>query len=109
MYFRAHFGHRNDFTTKKATQIMSLRSEIKQREVLPADELQSFILKAVRDRGTDCEGLIGVFVGRQAVRKRGEPNWTLTGVQYGRAERTKCDLLLSEVVAKLQQRYLLKD
>ena len=38
---------------------------------------------------------------------RGDVNWALQGVQYGKAERAKCDAAISGVVERLQHEYVI--
>jgi hypothetical protein len=79
------------------------------RTPISPDALQSAIAKAVRDENTECKALIGVFVEHIAPKSRGDVNWALKGVRYGKAERTKCDAAISVVVERLQHEYVISD
>jgi hypothetical protein len=76
------------------------------RMPITPDALQSLIAKAVREADTECEALIGVFVERIVPKSRGDVNWVLKGVQYGKAARVKCDAAISIVVERLQHEYI---
>jgi hypothetical protein len=79
------------------------------RKLITRTALQSAIVNAVRDTGAECEALIGVFVERIVPKSRGDVNWALKGVQYGKAEREKCAAAISVVVERLQHEYVVED
>jgi hypothetical protein len=79
------------------------------RKPITPDALQSVIAKAVRDTETECETLIGVFVERIVPKSRGDVNWALKGVKYGKADRAKCDAAISVTVEQLQHEYIVAD
>jgi hypothetical protein len=81
---------------------------MKRKPITPG-ALQSVIAKAVRETGAECEAFIGVFVERIVPKSRGDVNWALKGVQYGKAERVKCAAAISVVVERLQHEYVIED
>jgi hypothetical protein len=82
---------------------------IMKRRPITLEYLQSAIAKAVRETDTECEALIGVFVERIVPASRGDVNWALKGVRYGKAERAKCDAAIAVVVERLQLEYIVSD
>jgi hypothetical protein len=81
---------------------------MKRKPITPRD-LQLAIAKAVRETDVECEALIGVFVERIVPMLRGDVNWALKGVQYGKADRVKCDAAISVVVERMQHEYIVVD
>jgi hypothetical protein len=79
------------------------------RKPIARNALQSDIVQAVRETGAECEALIGVLVERIVPKSRGDVNWALKGVQYGKAERVKCAAAISVVVERLQHEYVIED
>ena len=79
------------------------------RKLITRTALQSVIVNAVRETGAECEALIGVFVERVVPKSRGDVNWAVKGVQYGKAEREKCAAAISVVVERLQHEYVIED
>jgi hypothetical protein len=76
------------------------------RKVITPDALQSLIAEAVRASNPQCRGLLEVFVEPVVPKSRGDANWAVRGVKYGRAERTQCDAAISPVVEQLQQEFV---
>jgi hypothetical protein len=79
------------------------------RRPITRNALQSIIAKAVRETDAECEALIGVFVERIVPKSRGDVNWALKGVQYGKADRAKCAAAISAAVELLQREYVIKE
>jgi hypothetical protein len=79
------------------------------RKPITPDTLQSVIANAVRETDAECEALIGVLVERVVPKSRGDVNWALKGVQYGKAERVRCAAAISVVVERLQHEYFIED
>jgi hypothetical protein len=79
------------------------------RRPITLKHLELDIAKAVRETDTECEALIGVIVERVVPKSRGDVNWTLRGVRYGRAERTRCNAAIAVIVERLQSEYIVSD
>ena len=79
------------------------------RKPITSDVLQSVIAKAVRESDAECEVLVGVLVEQTVPKSRGDVNWALKGVQYGKANRAKCAAAISDVIELLQHEYVIED
>jgi hypothetical protein len=79
------------------------------RRPITLKHLELAIAKAVRETDTECEALIGVIVERVVPKSRGDVNWALRGVRYGKAERTKCNAAIAVIVERLQSEYIVSD
>jgi hypothetical protein len=79
------------------------------RRPITLKHLELTIAKAVREADTGCEALIGVIVERVVPKSRGDVNWALRGVRYGKAERTKCNAAIAVIVERLQSEYIVSD
>jgi hypothetical protein len=79
------------------------------RRPITLKNLELAIAKAVRETDTECEALIGVIVERVNPKLRGDVNWVVKGVRYGKAERTRCHAIVADVVERLQSEYIVSD
>jgi len=79
------------------------------RKPITLEDLELAIAKAVRETDSQCESLVGVFVERIVPKSRGEVNWALRGVRYGKAERTRCNAAIAVIVERLQSEYNVSD
>jgi len=79
------------------------------RRPITLKHLELDIAKAVRETDTECEALIGVIVERVVPKSRGDVNWALRGVRYGKAERTRCNAAIAVIVERLQSEYIVSD
>jgi hypothetical protein len=79
------------------------------RRPITLKNLQLAIAKAVRETDTECEALIGVIVERFDPESRGDVNWVVKGVRYGKAERTRCHATVADVVERLKSEYIVSD
>lgn len=79
------------------------------RRPITLKDLELAIAKAVRETDTECEALIGVFVEPIVPKSRGDVNWAVRGVRYGKAKRTKCEAAIAVVVERLQFEYIVSD
>jgi hypothetical protein len=79
------------------------------RQPITCDALQSVITKAVRDSGTQCEAFVGVLLQQTAPKSRGDVNWALKGIKYGKGDRTQCDVAISDIVEQLQREFIISD
>jgi hypothetical protein len=82
---------------------------MKRKVVITPDTLQSLIADVVRASNPRCRGLLEVFVQPVVPKSRGDVNWTVRGVKYGRAERTQCEAAISSIVEQLQQEFVISD
>lgn len=60
--------------------------------------LELAILETVRASDPQCEGIVGVIVERIVPESPGAANWTVKGVKYGKAERSRCSAALTHCV-----------
>jgi hypothetical protein len=74
------------------------------RSISPAS-MEAVITGAVRKAGPCCEAFVGVFVERTAPESPSEPNWTIKGVKFGRAERESAGEVLTAIVEHLQREF----
>ena len=79
------------------------------RRPITLKHLELAIATDVRETDTQCEALIGVIVERVVPKSRGDVNWALRGVRYGKAERTKCNAAIAVIVERLQSEYIVSD
>jgi hypothetical protein len=79
------------------------------RKPITREHLELAIAKAVRETDTECEALVGVFVERIVPKSRGDVNWAVRGVRYGKAERTRCHAAIAVIVERLQSEYIVSD
>ena len=79
------------------------------RRPITLKDLELAIAKAVRETDTQCEALIGVIVERIVPKSRGDVNWSVRGIRYGKAERTKCHAAVAVIVERLQSEYIVSD
>jgi hypothetical protein len=79
------------------------------RRPITLKDLELAIAKDVRETDTECEALIGVIVERVVPKSRGDVNWALRGVRYGKAERTRCNAAIAIIVERLQSEYIVSD
>jgi hypothetical protein len=79
------------------------------RKPITLKDLELVIAKAVRETDTDCEALIDVFVERIVPKSRGDVNWAVRVVRYGKAERTRCHAAVAVIVERLQSEYIVSD
>ena len=78
------------------------------RKAITCEALQAVITRTVRESG-ECEAFIGIIVRRIIPRCSGDLNWTVWGVRYGKAERSKCDAAISAIVEELQKEFTIFD
>jgi hypothetical protein len=79
------------------------------RRPITLKDLELAIATDVRETDTECEALIGVIVERVVPKSRGDVNWALRGVRYGKAERTRCNAAIAIIVERLQSEYIVSD
>lgn len=79
------------------------------RKPITLTDLELAIAKAVRETDTECEALIDVIVERIVPKSRGDVNWSVRGVRYGKADRTRCRAAVAVIVERLQSEYVVSD
>jgi len=79
------------------------------RKLITRGALEQALAETVRTGGPECEPFIAVMVERFAPAPKEGPNWLIKGVRYGKAERTRCDALLSKRVEEAQQEFNVSD
>ena len=66
------------------------------------------ITAAVKESDPQCEPFVGVLIEHHAPRSRGDTNWAIKGIRFGRAARDKCSAALVDVVDKMQGAFELR-
>jgi hypothetical protein len=66
-------------------------------------ELELAIAEAVRKASPGCEDFVSVIVEHQTPKSRLDPDWSVRGVRFGKADRKKVDEALSTIVKRMQQ------
>jgi hypothetical protein len=79
------------------------------RGQIKCETLEVAIATAVKRSDPSCEPFIGVFVERRAPKSRGEANWAVRGVKFGKAERENCNAALSVIVDRLKREFEISD
>jgi hypothetical protein len=79
------------------------------REQIKSVVLEDAIATAVKRSDPSCEAFIGVFVKRSARNSRGEANWDVRGIKFGKAERENCNAALSVIVDRLKREFEISD
>jgi CspA family cold shock protein len=71
--------------------------------------LELAIAETIRASDPQCQGLVGVIVERIVPASAGDANWTVKGVKYGKAERARCSVALSNCVEEGQREFEISD
>lgn len=66
-------------------------------------ELELAIAEAVRKASSGCEDFVSVIVEHQTPKSRLDPDWSVRGVRFGKADRKMVDEALSTIVERMQQ------
>jgi hypothetical protein len=79
------------------------------RAPISSADLELAIADAVRKASPECEDFVGVIVHHRGRKIHLEPDWTVRGVRFGKADRKRAEVALAVVVDKLQQEFRLAD
>jgi cold shock CspA family protein len=71
--------------------------------------LEMAIVEAVRESDAACQTLMGVIVERVVPKSRGDANWAIKGIKYGKAERDRCAAAISKCVEEVQREFEISD
>jgi CspA family cold shock protein len=71
--------------------------------------LELAIAETIRASDPQCQGLVGVIVERIVPGSAGDANWIVKGVKYGKAERARCSVALSNCVEEGQREFEVSD
>ena len=74
-----------------------------QRSSMTPAELELAIAEAVRKASPACEGFLSVIVEPKTPKSRLDPDWSVRGVRFGKADRKMVDEALSTIVKRMQQ------
>lgn len=94
------------------------RCEMSQKNAEPLDgqrtsitraALELAIVETVRASDPQCEDLVGIIVERIVPESPGGANWTVKGVKYGKAERSRCSAVLSNCVDERRREFEISD
>ena len=75
------------------------------RVAITVPELEHTITDAVRKTAPSCEPLIGVVVQKMHPKSRYEPNWTVRGIKFGKADRNAANGALTGVLERMQKEF----
>jgi hypothetical protein len=75
------------------------------RVTITVPELEHTITDAVRKAAPSCEPLVGVIVQKMHPKSRYEPNWTVRGIKFGKADRNATNGALTGVLEKMQKEF----
>jgi hypothetical protein len=75
------------------------------RVAITVPELEHTITDAVRKTAPSCEPLVGVVVQKMHPKSRYEPNWTVRGIKFGKADRNAANGALTGVLEKMQKEF----
>jgi hypothetical protein len=79
------------------------------RERIDSSVLELAIATAVKKSDQRCEDFIGVFVKRSPPKSRGDANWAVRGIKFGRAERDQCNTALAIIVERMKREFEISD
>jgi hypothetical protein len=82
--------------------LFSMEKPVDNRNLISRDEMQAAITEAVKKADPDCEAFVGVFVGRTTRTSILEANWTIKGIKFGRADRSKAHDAVNRIVERMQ-------
>jgi hypothetical protein len=75
------------------------------RIAITVPELEHSITDAIRKTAPSCEPLVGVIVQQIHPKSRYEPNWTVRGIKFGKADRNATNGALAGVVEQMQKEF----
>ena len=70
-------------------------------------QLEMTISEAVQRTAPSCQDFVGVIVQRTTPKSRLDPNWTVQGAKFGKADRKVADEALAAIVKRMQREFLL--
>jgi hypothetical protein len=73
------------------------------RQKVALKTLELAITEAVRKSAPQCEPLIGVWVEPCSQRSASDANWSIRGIQFGKADRNGCATALATIVKDMQK------
>jgi hypothetical protein len=95
----------SDVLRKRVDVMLDTKSSESGRASILRDDLQAAIVAGVRGTDPACEPFIGVVIERIDSAVASKANWTIKGVKYGKADRTKADSVLATIVERMQKEY----
>jgi hypothetical protein len=94
---------------KKIESLAEVTEDHGDRKKIDVKKLEATITEAVRGSGPGCESFIGVIVRRTTPESHFDPDWTMKGVRFGRADREKAGKALSMIVERMQGEFKLAE
>lgn len=82
---------------------------IRKRATITRAALEMAITNAIRSSDPQCNGFVGAIVERIAPTSGAEANWTVKGIKYGKAERSRCDAAVTAILKPLQLEFDISD
>jgi hypothetical protein len=79
------------------------------RKAMTIAEMERALAEAVRASHPECEAFVAVFVERVVPPWPDAANWVVKGVRFGKADRERCGVVLSDLVAARQEEFDLSD
>jgi hypothetical protein len=77
------------------------------RTFIGHEVLELAIATAVRNSDPQCEAFVAVWIERHMQKSRADANWAIKGIQFGKADRDKCNAALATVVERMQGEFKL--
>ena len=79
------------------------------RVSITTPELEFAICEAIKKAAPGCEDFVGVIVRQVKPKSHLDPNWTIVGVRFGKADRKMANEALTAVVERMHREFLLSD
>jgi hypothetical protein len=76
---------------------------------MTAAELELAILEAVQKAAPGCEDFVAVIVQYEKPKSHLDPNWSIRGVKFGKANRKMVDEALKTVLERMRREFRLND
>jgi hypothetical protein len=95
------------FSLQDAVLAWYRSKQSEKRGSVSRERLQAAITKAVKKADPKCAGFVGVIVQRETPKTPLDPNWTIKGIRFGKADRNKSNLALATIIERMQREFSL--
>ncbi|MGA2654331.1 MAG: cold-shock protein [Terracidiphilus sp.] len=103
-------GIRKSVTRNARCEMSPKNTDLKKkRTLITRASLELAIVEAVRESDPECQTLMGVIIERVVPKSRGDANWAIKGVKFGKAERDRCAAAISKCVEEVQREFEISD
>ena len=79
------------------------------RTLISRAALERTLAERIRASDQRCEGFLEIFIERVVPGSRGNANWTVKGVKYGKAERDQCNIAIARCTKESQLEFEISD